>query len=147
MAEIRFEVSAWAGGSGRERGGAVLVDGLELGYSVPASMGGKGAGVSPETLLLAAVTACYALTLLALLQKRKLPVSRVEVRSEGLVSAGQHQDRYERVAVHPTIVGGDSGRREEYAAVAAQARDRCYIGRTVAGGGAAYEVGSVAVAP
>lgn len=147
MAEIRFEVNAWVGGSGGEREGVVRGEGHEMGFSAPSSMGGKGEGVSPETLLLSAVTASYGLTLLAVLQKRKLPVARVEVRAEGTVAAEATLEKYERISVHPTIVGADRARREEYAAAAARARDRCSIGQTVAAGGVAYEVGSVAIAP
>ena len=56
----------------------------EVPYSAPGSMGGKGVGASPETLLISAVTACYSLTLLAYLQKRRLPYREIEVKTEGM---------------------------------------------------------------
>ena len=43
------------------------------------------------------------------------------------------------------IRGASSVQRQEYQDAAAEARDHCFIGQTVAAGGVAYEVGTVAV--
>ena len=145
MADLSFFVDATAQGFGKDREGVISVDGHKVRFSAPASMGGKGVGASPETLLISAVTACYSLTLLALLQKRRLPCTDIAVRTEGVVTGFPKDDTYSRVVVSPVIKGADVARGEEYKAVAAEARDRCFIGRTVHVGGVAYEVGSVSV--
>jgi peroxiredoxin-like protein len=143
MADLSFFIDATAKGSGKDREGVISVDGQSVRFSAPASMGGKGAGASPETLLISAVTACYSLTLLALLQKRKLPCTEIGVRTEGTVTGFPQHDTYSRVVVNPVFKGGDASRREEYRALAVEARDRCFIGQTVHLGGVAYEVGEV----
>jgi hypothetical protein len=54
--------------------------------------------------------------------------------------------RRPRRSVNPVFRGGDGGRAGEYRAAAEEAHDRCFIGQTVAAGGAACEVGTVDVA-
>ncbi len=54
------------------------------------------------------------------------------------------QARFERIVVSPTIAGGDPARVHAYEQVAAQAHDRCFIGRTIAGN-VDYRVGWVRV--
>ncbi len=101
MADLRFEVEAVIEGSGRDREGVIRVDGHEVGYSIPAAMAGRPL-VSPETLLLSAVAACYSLALLAILQHRKLPVGRIGLRAEGVVTGHPEAEKYARITVHPT---------------------------------------------
>ncbi len=145
MADLSFFIGATAQGAGKEREGVITVDGRTLPFSVPASMGGKGVGASPETLLISAVTACYSLTLLAFLSKKRLPCSGIAVRTEGLVTGFPKDDTYSRITVSPRFHGGDSARQKEYQEAAVEARDHCFIGQTVAHGGVAYEVGSVSI--
>jgi organic hydroperoxide reductase OsmC/OhrA len=118
------------------------VDGHAVRFSVPASMGGKGVGASPETLLISAVTACYSLTLLAIARKRDLPCTEVSVRTEGTVAGFPREETSTRIVVNPVFHRGDAARAAVYRAAAAEARDRCFIGQTVAAGRPAYEVGS-----
>ena len=143
MADLSFEISATTSGVGREREGIITVDGQNVRYSAPASMGGKGVGASPETLLISAVTACYSLTLLAYLSKRKLPQRGISVRTEGIVTGFPQHDTYAKITVNPVIHGGNPGQEKEYRDAAMEARDHCFIGQTVAAGGVAYEVGTV----
>ncbi len=145
MADLEFFIKASVSGSGKDREGIIFADDQEIRYSVPASMGGKGVGASPETLLLSAVTACYSLTLLAYLQKRRLPCSDVEVKTEGVVTGFPQHDTYAKIIVNPVVNGGDSSRQTEYRDAAREAREHCFIGQTVAAGGVAYELGSVTV--
>ncbi|MGO9413118.1 MAG: OsmC family protein [Spirochaetia bacterium] len=146
MADLSFFIDATARGTGKDREGVISVDGQSVRFSAPASMGGKGAGASPETLLISAVTACYSLTLLASLQKRRLPYNEISVRTEGVVTGFPQHDTYARIIVSPVFRGADAARQEEYQAAAIEARDHCFIGQTVAAGGTAYEVGAVTLA-
>ncbi len=146
MSDLTFFVDARATGAGKEREGVITVDGHSIRFSVPAAMGGKGAGASPETLLISAVTACYSLTLLAYLQRRHLPCSGIAVRTEGVVSGFPQHDRYARISVSPVFNGGEASRGDEYRAAAVEACDHCFIGQTVATGGVNYRVGSVSFA-
>jgi len=143
MADLSFFVDATAKGTGKDREGVISVDGHSVRFSTPASMGGKGAGASPETLLISAVTACYSLTLLYYLQKRRLPCTEIAVRTEGVVTGFPQHDKYARIIVNPVFRGGNVAQRNEYQAAAVDARDHCFIGQTVAAGGTSYVVGDV----
>ena len=48
MADLSFFIKATTKGSGKDREGVIAVDGVEVRYSAPGSMGGKGVGASPE---------------------------------------------------------------------------------------------------
>ena len=146
MPDLDFYIDATARGTGKDREGTVSVDGHSVRFSVPASMGGKGAGASPETLLISAVTACYSLTLLAYIRKGGLPCDEVAVRTQGVVTGFPRSETYARIVVNPVFRGGDPRREKEYETAATEARDHCFIGQTVAAGGMAYEVGSVGFA-
>jgi peroxiredoxin-like protein len=143
MADLSSLIKAKANGSGKDREGVIAVDGLEVRYSAPGPMGGKGVGASPETLLISAVTACYSLTLLAYLQKRRFPYREIEVKTEGIVTGFPLHDTYAKIIVNPMIRGASSAQRQEYQDAAAEARDHCFIGQTVAAGGVSYQLGTV----
>lgn len=142
--ELSFEVELeWAGG-GKDGAGVILTDDLEIEYSVPASMGGRGVGSNPEELLVSAVGACYSATLFGLLRRAGLPARAVRIAAAGLVRGYPMRARFSRLTVSPTIVDGDPSRRDEYQQVAEAAIARCFIGGTIAGS-VDYELGSVAV--
>ncbi len=145
--DLSFTIHAVIAGVGRDAEGTILVDGERVRYSAPSSMGGKGVGASPETLLISAVTACYSLTLLHHLRKHRLPLVELAIRTQGIVNGHPRHHRFARIIVNPTIRGGDPARDDEYGSAASEARDHCFIGQTVAAGGVAYEVGAVEVAP
>jgi len=145
MADLSFTIDAVVHGTGKDREGTITAGDEMIRYSTPASMGGKGVGASPETLLISAVTACYSLTLLYYLQKKRLAVTELAVKTEGIVSGHPQKHRYARIIVNPTVHGGKRARFEEYRAAAAEARDNCFIGQTVAAGQVAYEVGAVEI--
>lgn len=146
MRDLSFTIDAVVHGTGKDREGTITAGGEMIRYSAPAAMGGKGVGANPETLLISAVTACYSLTLLYFLQKKRLAVTELAVKTEGIVSGHPQKHRYDKIIVNPTVHGGERARFEEYQTAAAQARDNCFIGQTVAKGQVAYEVGSVKIA-
>lgn len=145
MADLSFTIDAVVHGTGKEREGTITADGERIRYSVPAAMGGKGVGASPETLLISAVTACYSLTLLYYIQRKRLLVTELSVKTEGIVSGHPQKHRYAKIIVNPTVHGGEPSRLEEYRAAAVEARDNCFIGQTVAAGQVVYEVGAVEI--
>lgn len=146
MADLQFEVHIKWSGTGKEGEGQITLGDDTLRYSAPASMGGKGVGASPEDLLISAVSSCYSGTLFGVLTRGGLPVQHVKVRAEGFVTDYPRQAKFSRLLVHPTIIGGDSARQAEYEQAATTARDRCFIGKVIAGN-VAYEVGTVQIAP
>jgi peroxiredoxin-like protein len=146
MSDLPFSVTLDWHGNGRDGDGILGLGGAALTYSAPASMGGSGNGTNPEELLVAAVASCYSVTLAMLLRAAKLPVGRLAVRGEGLVSGFPSAMRFASIRVHPSIGGADPARREAYLEAARQARDRCFIGRSVRDS-LDYSVGEVSVDP
>jgi len=144
--ELSFEVELDWSGTGREGAGRIVTDDLQLELSAPASMGGRGVGTNPEELLVSAVASCYAGTLFWVLRRSGLPAASVSVDAHGTVTGYPGWAHFERIVVSPTIVDGDPTRIYEYERAAADAHDRCFIGRTIAGN-VDYQVGWVALAP
>ncbi len=139
MADLEFETYLSWYATGNEGNGTVQLGQKEVIYSAPANMGGKGVGTSPEELLLAAVAACYSGTLMGLLTRKGLPVEHVKIRVQGIVTGYPLNAKFATLRVHPDIIGGDKEQRTAYQDVALLARDRCFIGKTIAGN-VAYEV-------
>ncbi|TAN31692.1 DUF2249 domain-containing protein [bacterium] len=141
MSDLAFNSKlTWSVESGS---GLIEVGGQAVEFSVPASMGGLGAGTNPEELLLSAVGACYTATLSALLAAARLPIASLAVRVEGIVAdypgpkAG-----FSAIIASPTFTGIEGGRKPEYESAAAKARERCFIGKHL-GPQVSYRVGEV----
>ncbi len=143
---LQFSVGVEWSGSGRQGAGAVSTGGQRLEYSAPESMGGMGAGSSPEELLLAAVSSCYSATLFRILERRNLPALRLEVTACGYIEDYPQAAHFARIVVHPTVLGADADRLAEYQDEAVHARDACFIGRVLRGN-VTYDVGEVQTAP
>lgn len=145
MSDLIFEIQAKWSGSGEEGEGELTIGEQTFCYSAPANMGGKGVGVSPEDLLISAVTTCYSGTFYRMLEKFRLPAEHVKIRAEGFVAFGPPTPaKFKRILVHPTVIGGDETRSEDYAKAATTARDHCFIGKSIAGN-IDYEVGEVQI--
>jgi peroxiredoxin-like protein len=144
MNELNFDAELTWAVTGRTGVGEIQADGLALELSGPESMGGRGVGTNPEELLVCAVSSCYIATLSAVLRRAKLPADSLAVRASGTVTGFPTHPRLARIEVKPTILGGDVARQAEYEAAAGHARDRCFIGHTLAPE-VSYEVGAVQV--
>ncbi len=99
-------------------------------------------GPSPETLLMAAISTSYSITLSSVLREACLPRSRVSVRADGVTVGSHGRPKFTRVRVSPTIRGADVLRRGAYEKAATVARDDCPIGCSIRGN-VAYIVGDV----
>lgn len=146
MADLIFSTELQWQGTGREGEGKIKLGDFSASYAAPASMGGKGVGTSPEELLIAAVSTCYSGTLFGVLRKNGLLVEKVSVRAEGLVTGYPMQSKFSRLSVFPTIFGGNPDQVADYQRTAEMARDKCFIGKVIAGN-VSYEVGDVQVFP
>src|SRR5947208_1070647 len=63
--------------------GTLTNSGGEIAYGLPEDLGGAAGRTSPEELLMCSVAACYSLTLAYLAERRKVPISGIEVSIEG----------------------------------------------------------------
>ena len=144
MKDLRFDLELRWSGTGRDGGGEIHTDDDSIDLSAPESMGGRGVGTNPEELLVCAVSSCYTATLFGVLRRARLPVASLAVDASGGVTGFPGKARFDRLAVSPTILGGDPSRQDEYETAAVLAHDRCLIGHTLAPE-VSYEVGSVRV--
>ncbi|MEM1503635.1 OsmC family protein [Domibacillus sp. 8LH] len=62
--------------------GKIKADRLETNIAIPESLGGSGEGTEPKELLVSSAAACYSMTLVAMLETRKLPVAELTMKSE-----------------------------------------------------------------
>src|SRR5688572_31867939 len=81
----QFQIEgSWTGDS--ENGsGYVSGSAGQTALDFPVNLGGKAGRANPEELLMQAVAGCYILTLIAVAERRKVPVSSVAVTAEGQV--------------------------------------------------------------
>lgn len=63
--------------------GKIEADRLVTSIAIPTSLGGNGEGADPKTLLIASAVACYSMTLVAIVENRKLPIAGLTLESEG----------------------------------------------------------------
>jgi organic hydroperoxide reductase OsmC/OhrA len=101
-------------------------------------------GQSPESLLVAAVSSCYSITLSGILRAESLPQARVLVHADGVIVNDVGKSHFVRVTVNPTIRGADVLRRDAYERAAITARDECVVGKSIRGN-VAYVVGDVSL--
>jgi peroxiredoxin-like protein len=62
--------------------GKIQTNNLETNIAIPEALGGSGEGAEPKGLLVSSAVACYTMTLVAILEARKLPVARLTMDSE-----------------------------------------------------------------
>lgn len=62
--------------------GTIQAQHLETPIAIPNEFGGSGEGTDPKSLLVASAAACYAMTLVAFLENRKVPVTKVTMESD-----------------------------------------------------------------
>jgi osmotically inducible protein OsmC len=148
MSDLNFNIALTWAGTGREGAGQIRTDDLALELSGPKSMGGRGIGTSPEELLVCAVSSCYTATLFAVLRGAQLPVDSLAVNASGTVTGFPGETRFARIAVSPTVLGGDVRRVPEYQAAASRAHGSCFIGPALALlVGSVHVRGDLALAP
>ena len=144
MSDVIFETKATWEGDGKTGEGKITLGNEAVTYSNPGEMNGKGKGTNPEELLIGAVTTCYSGTLYTILTKKRLPVQHVSVRAEGIITGYPANMDFEQLIVHPTITGGNNEKIADYEKAALTAKDKCFIGQTIAGS-IAYKVGKVEI--
>lgn len=100
-----------------------------FGADEPESLGGKDTGPDPYELLLAGLGACTAMTIRMYASRKKMPLTRVEVRLRHLqrTSSGQDiKDKFERVIA---LVGDEL--TAEHRQSLLEIADRCPVSKTL----------------
>ncbi|UOF92440.1 SACOL1771 family peroxiredoxin [Fodinisporobacter ferrooxydans] len=134
MDQHHFRLTAnWDGG--RNGVGALEIGNLKSAISAPKELDGPGTGTNPEEMLMGAAATCYLITLAAILEKRALPVRKLTMETEGIVSTvgGTH---FEQIIHHPHIVlAADATEEQVETANAAilRAEKACMISKALSG--------------
>ncbi|MBY7142001.1 OsmC family protein [Virgibacillus sp. NKC19-3] len=82
MADVKTNVkTVWNGDT--KGNGSMKANYLNTKIAIPESSGGTGEGTDPKELLVTSAAACYTMTLVAMLEARKLPVDQFTMNSEG----------------------------------------------------------------
>ncbi len=132
--EHHFRLEAtWQGG--RLGQGELHGRGLSTAISVPREMGGPGIGSNPEELLIGAAMNCYIITLAAILERRRLSVKSLTLRSEGIVNVEGGNMSFTKIIHRPVIVlaQGDEKTVETATYAAHRAEEVCMISKAIRG--------------
>lgn len=124
--------------------GSIKMPAGTIAYADSGAADAGGRDPSPKTLLIAAITTSYTITLSNVLRESCLPQTRIAVRADGAIATCHGRPQFTRVKVSPTIYGADPVRRDAYEKAAITARDICPIGWSIRGN-VAYIVGDVAL--
>ncbi|WP_077596146.1 OsmC family protein [Oceanobacillus kimchii] len=82
MADLKTNLKTVWNGSTKGNGN-IEANYLDTKIAIPESSGGSGEGADPKELLVTSAAACYTMTLVAMLEARKLPVDQFTMDSEG----------------------------------------------------------------
>jgi peroxiredoxin-like protein len=125
--------ASWKGGLNGD--GKIATGNLEMPISIPKSLNGPGKGTNPEELLVGAAATCYLITLGAILERRKITFTRLEMESE-LVLGVEGGHKCKAITHRPRLVL-TSGSTEEQVKTARDATDRaekaCMVSNAVRG--------------
>lgn len=129
---ISFKIKgSWEGG--RNGNGIMTTNGVEIPVSAPADLAGPGMGSNPEELLITSASTCYTITLAAILSKRGINYSHIEINSEGVVQEEGNTLTFKEIIHRPVIIlsYGDEEKKKVVEQLAEQAEKACFIGKTL----------------
>jgi organic hydroperoxide reductase OsmC/OhrA len=129
-----------------ESSGNVILGSKSIGYGTLHAADRDRNGLTPEALLIAAISTSYSIALSDIVRAASLPQTRISVRASGTIVSSCGAAQFDRVVLSPTIQGADLSRRDAYEKAATAARDGCLIGRSMRGN-VAYVIGKVQLPP
>src|SRR5437763_4844644 len=103
---------------------------------MPEGLGGAAGRTNPEEMLISAVAACYSITLAVLAERRRLPVSRIDLTARGeVVRQPGGTLKFVSISLAPriTLDGGDPAQIETLRDFALKAEQYCPISNAVRG--------------
>src|SRR5690625_2705694 len=126
MADAKTNLkTVWNGGV--KGSGSIKANYLETNIAIPESLGGSGEGAEPKEILITSATACFTLTLTAMLEGRKLPVTKINVETE---STNTKEEGF--TIMHSTYIILSAGATDDHIQSAQKAIEiadkRCEVG-------------------
>ena len=129
---VSFNIKGhWEGN--RNGSGLMTTNGVEIPVSAPSALEGPGIGSNPEELLTASAATCYIITLAAILSKRGINYSHLEINSEGVVQEEGNTLTFKEIIHRPVIIlkDGDEEKKKVVEQLAQRAEKACFIGKTL----------------
>lgn len=104
-------------------------------YGVPSQFGGVPGKISPEELLLAALSSCFSMTLGFIVEKRKVPVQDLEMHAEGIVNRIRGTLVLTSITLKPLLTIADDNEkiRQDIDAAIERAKQACLITNAIRG--------------
>jgi len=126
-----YAVAATGTGEGRI---TVSADGLPaLETAAPAEFDGPGDAWSPETLLVAAVTACFILTFRAVARAGRLDWTAIECSTEGVLERPSAVTQFSRFETRVTLTVPTGTDHAKAAALLERAEKSCLVANSLRG--------------
>lgn len=118
-----------------EGDGKLLLSTGTIDYGVPPQFGGTAGKTSPEELILAAISACFSMTLGFVLEKRKIAVTSIEMHAECKVDRIERQLHLASITLKPRItVEKDTTQiRQDIKSAIERAERACLISNAIRG--------------
>jgi peroxiredoxin-like protein len=118
-----------------EGNGKLFLSTGTIDYGVPPQFGGTAGKASPEELILAAISSCFSMTLGFVLEKRKIPITSLEMHAECEVDRIERQLHLASITLKPRItVKEDNDQiRQDIKAAIERAERACVISNAVRG--------------
>jgi len=106
-----------------------------INYGVPPQFGGVAGKASPEELILAAISACFSMTLGFVFEKRNIPVLALEMDAKCLVDRIERQLHLASITLIPriTVAEDNSQIRQDIDAAIERAERACLISNAIRG--------------
>ncbi len=105
---------------------------------IPVEQGGEGSGFRPMQTLLAALTGCSAVDVIAILKKQKQDLLSLEIEVDGERESGKEPALWKHVQVDFKLTGQIEPSKA-YRAVDLSIQKYCSVAETLRAGGAAIE--------
>lgn len=110
---------------------SVLVDGQTLAMSSAPAFRGNPARINPEQLYVAAISACQALTYLALAARKQVVIEAYSDDAEGWLEKIDGRLRMSRVRLRPCITFAADADERTARDLIERAHEQCFIGNSV----------------
>ncbi len=109
----------------------VTFDGVTIAVSAAPAYGGDPRRANPEQLLVAALSACQALTYLSLCAKKRIAVVDYEDDADGSLDVGDGKMRMTHIVLRPHVTLESAANEAEARELIERAHRHCFIGNSV----------------
>lgn len=134
MSESKIKLNTvWYEGS--KGNGKIQGDNVSIPIAIPVNKAGSGEGAEPKQLLVSSAIACYAMTLVYMLESKKIPISNFSMDTERTSREGI--THYPHVILNEDVT---EEQLEEVNLLFQKAHEQCYIGDLLSKAGVPIQI-------